>query len=222
MKCLDLFCGVGGAAQGLNNSGFDKIIGIDKESQPEYPFEFHKYDIFNMPSNVLNYLINWADLIWSSPPCQLFSFGSVKHINRGKKYPDLIEPTRKLLLSSEKPFIIENVPRAPIRKDLILCGEMFKIRVIRHRHFEIEGFKVPQPKHIKHAGTVKDKYYVSCAGHGGHGSNRLEDWQNAMEIHWTRNKKSIAEAVPPKYSQYIGEWFLKNVKNTKTPKKVST
>jgi len=203
MKILDLYCGAGGAATGLKNAGLTDITGIDKEDQPDYPFNFIKGDVLELTTEFLQKF----DFIWASPPCQLYSFGSIKHIRCGKVYPDLVDPTRQLLLKSRKPWVIENVPRAPIRRDLMLCGEMFKIRVIRHRHFEIEGFKVPQPKHIKHAGTVKEKYYITCAGHGGNGSNKLSVWQDAMEIHWTKNKHSIAEAVPPKYSEYIGSWF---------------
>ena len=208
MKILDLYCGAGGAATGLKNAGLTNIVGVDINDQPDYPFEFHKKNVFDLSPH----FFRGFDLIWASPPCQLYSFGSIQHIRKGKKYPDLVAPTRELLLKSGKPFVIENVPRAPIRKDLLLCGEMFKIRVIRHRHFEIEGFKVPQPEHIKHAGMVKDKYYVSCAGHGGHGSNKLSVWQDAMQIHWTQNKHSIAEAVPPKYSEYIGRWYLIHLK----------
>ena len=89
--------------------------------------------------------------------------------NRIDKFPDLVERIRNLLLKTGKPFTIENVVGAPLRKDIILCGEMFGIRVLRHRIFEIEGFNVSQPQHIKHRPQIsKDKsYYASVAGHGG-------------------------------------------------------
>ena len=51
-------------------------------------------------------------------------------------------------------FCIENVAGAPIRHDLMLCGEMFGLKVIRHRYFEIHGFSVAQPEHIKHRGMA--------------------------------------------------------------------
>ena len=64
------------------------------------------------------------------------------------------QQTRQLLDEAKKPYVIENVPGAPIRKDLMLCGEMFGLKIIRHRYFEVNGFHVPQLKHIKHKGMV--------------------------------------------------------------------
>lgn len=36
MKALDLFCGAGGANKGLLDAGFEQVIGVDIEEQPEY------------------------------------------------------------------------------------------------------------------------------------------------------------------------------------------
>jgi DNA (cytosine-5)-methyltransferase 1 len=111
--------------------------------------------------------------------------------------------------------VIENVAGAEMRHDLMLCGEMFGLKVIRHRYFEIHGFDVVQPEHIKHRGMVKDGYYVTVAGNGGNyaghnfcelndlpGATQLKTWQYAMQIDWISNKKTLRECVPPKYSEY--------------------
>lgn len=116
---------------------------------------------------------------------------------------------------------------APLRKDLLLCGEMFGLKVIRHRIFEIHDFKVIQPQHRKHQGKVKDGYYVTVAGHGGNdskhnycklqdleGKSKLEVWQHAMGIDWM-NKEEIREAVPPVYSEYIGLHLMGDLKKDK-------
>jgi DNA (cytosine-5)-methyltransferase 1 len=196
-KALDLFCGAGGAAIGLQRVGFE-VIGIDHLPQPEYPFEFIQADVLSLDPAVLQDF----DLVWASPPCQEYSFGKYGNHPHDKKYPDLVAPTRALLEKSERPYIIENVPRAPIREDLLLCGEMFRLRVIRHRRFEL-SFYVPQPRHRTHRGLVSKGRYVSVAGHGGAGSNKKSVWQEAIGISHIHNKHMLAQAVPPAYSEYI-------------------
>lgn len=102
--------------------------------------------------------------------------------------------------------MIENVIGAPVRKDLVLCGEMFGLRVIRHRIFETEGFTVMQPAHIKHRPPVTEgrSYYMQVAGHGGQSySFKLEDWKKAMDIDWVNDKEHLTQMIPPKYSEYI-------------------
>ncbi len=225
---LDLFCGAGGAAVGLKRAGFDHITGIDINNQPEYPFSFSKMDVFDKQIGIGKY-----DFVWASPPCQKYSWSTIKWRNQGKEYPDLIGKTREMLLKAQVPFVIENVPGAPIRKDLMLCGEMFNLRIIRHRYFECHGFKPRQPCHKKHKRAVwngtaigvwtggrpgcfgdaeKRKYYCTVAGHdgdGGKGNCTLKSWQDAMELPHITSKKMLAEAVPPAYSEYIGKRVFK-------------
>lgn len=205
---LDLFCGAGGASKGLMDAGFNRVIGIDIHEQSEYfqPEEFRQFDAIAFLKDAD---ISFVDFIWASPPCQAYTYASKKARNLGKQYPDLIEIARKALIKTGKPFVIENVTTAPLRKDLILCGEMFGLKIIRHRAFEIHGFKCKQPQHIKHKGTVKQGNYVTVAGHGGDGKASLKAWQDAMKINWIRKKETLAQCVPPKYSEYIGKEFLK-------------
>lgn len=223
MIALDLFCGAGGASKGLLDAGFKSIIGVDFVKQPEYyvPEDFRKSDAFDYVKKLEpRGSMKFVDFIWASPPCQAYSFGSAWQRKRGKKYPDLIGKTRKLLLKTGKPFVIENVIGAPLRKDLLLCGEMFNLRIIRHRIFEIHGFDCLQPTHQQHKKTVgktnkgKGKknrsWYFSVSGHGGQSNSfSLNSWQKAMQIDWISNKKTLTQCVPPKYAEYIGKQFLK-------------
>ena len=219
MIALDLFCGAGGASKGLLDAEFEEITGIDINEQLEYPKTndgkvcFVKTDVFNLKLE----MFKAYDFIWASPPCQAYSIGTKLVRNKGRKYPDLISKTRKLLLKTGKPFVIENVQGSPIRKDLILCGEMFDLPIIRHRCFEIYGFECKKLKHKKHSGRVwngkkkgwgKNKKFKKYFSVTGHCSGTLKQWQKAMEITWIKNRHTLTQCVPPKYAEYIGKQFL--------------
>ncbi|MEQ4716075.1 hypothetical protein [Nonomuraea sp. B19D2] len=107
--------------------------------------------------------------------------------------------------------MMENVAGAPIRMDLRLCGEMFGLAVIRHRFFEIEGFRLDQPTHPRHRGRVSGFRhgvwhvgpYFAVYGEGG-GKGSVAEWQEAMGIDWTDVRRELAEAIPPAYTRFIG------------------
>lgn len=211
MKVLDLFGGAGGAGKGYADAGFE-VIGVDINPQPDYPFEFIQADALHTLS-----LMNEFDLIHASPPCQhdaAITKGTNKHLRH--TYPDLIGPVRDMIRASGKPYVIEN-PAA--RPDVVLCGEMFGLKVIRHRNFELGGWTAGKPKLPKHRGKVigmrhgkriKEEdggYYYAVYGNGGY-RGTVPQWQDAMGIDWTDNRKSIAEAIPPAYTRYIGTEFI--------------
>lgn len=199
---------------GLYDNGNNKITGIDITNDHQYPFEFINIDVFELYENFFKEF----DLIWASPPCQHYIPTNKWH---GKYYPDLVARTRQLLEQTGKPYIIENVPGAPIRHDLMLCGEMFEgLRILRHRFFEFGGgFKKPlRLPHKKHKatfynGNVLRSYYASLAGHGSASfSYRIEDWQKSIGIDWITKKKHLTQAIPPAYSNYIITGKVKHVK----------
>ncbi len=205
MKALDLFCGSGGASQGLHKTGFE-MFGVDIEKQ-DYPFDYVICDVFDLP---LEFFEDF-DLIWASPPCQGYVDANINKPD----YPRYIPQLKKLLKNTRLPYVIENVQLAPIRHDLMLCGDMFNLKVIRHRYFEIEGFHVPRMKHFKHKGLLAKGDYVACYG-GGAGNERTrkkygrikftpKQQQEALGITWTT--KNITECIPPAYSEYIGSHF---------------
>jgi site-specific DNA-cytosine methylase len=206
-RLLDAFCGAGGAAMGYHRAGFE-VVGVDLAPQPNYPFEFHLGDAVEFIAQHGHEF----DFIHASPPCQAYS--ALNAVNR-REYVDLIWTTRMVMRATRKPGVIENVAGAPIRKDLMLCGEMFGLRVIRHRFFESIRWSPAQPEHRPHRGRVAgmrhgewfEGPYFAVYGEGG-GKGTVKQWQEAMGIHWTDVRKEIAEAIPPAYTQYIGEQVL--------------
>lgn len=204
-KMLDLFCGAGGAGKGYMDAGFD-VTGIDIEPQPDYPGTFIQGDaIAYLAAHGHEY-----QAIHASPPCQSSS-ALTKGTNKGREYLNLIPATRALLALHNVPTVIENVQGSDLRRDLTLCGEMFRLGVIRHRYFECSGFAAMPPDHKPHRGKVRgwrhgvlqEGPYFQVYGAGGQ-KGTVAEWQVAMGIDWTNNRKSIAEAIPPSYSRFIG------------------
>ena len=118
---LDLFCGGGGACLGMMQAGFE-VVGVDIKPHKNYPGTFIQADSLKLPINLRDF-----DFIWASPPCQLFSPATncnrkvLDKTQKIAKYPNLIPETRKLV-ANHRWTCIENVPNAPIRKDVILTG----------------------------------------------------------------------------------------------------
>lgn len=209
-KVLDLFCCAGGAGMGYHRAGFD-VVGVDITPRPRYPFRF----ILGDALDAMREMCQDFDLVHASPPCQAHT-ALTKGTNAGRQYVDLIPQMRELCEWFGVPWVIENVPGADIRRDLTLCGEMFGLGVIRHRHFEINwwGGEPEQPEHRKHRGPVRgwrhgvwrDGPYIAAYGRGG-GKGTVPEMQTAMDIHWTDVREELTEAIPPAYTEYIGRQF---------------
>jgi DNA (cytosine-5)-methyltransferase 1 len=210
---LDAFCCAGGATKGYQRAGF-RVLGVDINPQPNYcGDDFVQADAVQF---IRDHGRKFAAR-HASPPCQS-STALTKGTNKGRTYPDLIPATRAALAEIGGPSVLENVQGAAIRRDLTLCGEMFGLEVIRHRYFEISGFDAMQPPHVPHRGRVAGMRhgqwftgpYFAVYGDGG-GKGSVAEWQRAMGIDWTTQRKEIAEAIPPAYSFFIGEQLLAHI-----------
>ncbi len=205
MKVLDLFCCAGGASMGLKRAWPDaEIVGVDKNPQPHYPFTFVQAD-------ALTYPLDGFDFIWASPPCQCFTVyrNNRKHIK--DTHENLIPETRERLLASGTPWVMENVPGAPLRDPMRLCGTSFGIPVRRHRIFEASFPMLAPP--CNHGAFTERRFPGSSNRPNGRtvcnvGEYRvpLKVQQEAMQIHWM-NLAEISQAVPPVYSEFIGKAF---------------
>ena len=134
MIALDLFCGGGGAGEGLMRAGFD-VVGIDKDDHHEsYPGQFIQGDIHSLPVDPHDF-----DLVWASPPCQAFS--TMSAVGKVYREPINLIPITREVLKDHAWTIIENVPTAPIRPDIVLTGPMFGLyKIMRKRKFELSFF----------------------------------------------------------------------------------
>jgi DNA (cytosine-5)-methyltransferase 1 len=203
-RILDLFCGAGGASMGYYRAGFE-VVGVDIKPQPRYPFEFMQFDAIEFlkkwPSLVARY-----DAIHASPPCQAYTRARKL---QGNIHPELLVPVRAELRKSGLPFVIENVPGAPLECPIELCGQMFGLGVERHRLFEV-NFNIDFPPLHMHSKPVakmgrpaRDGEIIQVVGH----FSGVPQARVAMGIDWM-NRGELAQAIPPSYTEWIGRQLI--------------
>jgi DNA (cytosine-5)-methyltransferase 1 len=194
---------------GYHRAGFE-VSGVDIVPQRNYPFLF-------MQGNALLFQRwNDYDAVHASPPCQMHSdLASLA----GNEHEDLIQPVRELLISTGKPYVIENVEGAPLLDPIMLCGSMFELGVEdftlrRHRLFE-SNVPLLAPGPCRCAGVPIGGVYGDGGGwvqrgRGGEGSTArggvklaVGPARVAMGIDWT-NRRELSQAIPPAYAEHLG------------------
>ena len=129
-----------------------------------------------------------------------------------RKAPDLVDALRKLLNFEGVPYVIENVPGAPLRAGLMLCGSMFGLRIRRHRLFEANWPLPLAPAGCQHHHPITGVYGHPHGSRGAwNGRKRMlpstaETWAREMGIDWM-SPRGLSQAIPPAYSRYIAsQW----------------
>ena len=230
-KLLDIYCGAGLAAIGYRQAGFH-VTGVDNQTKSTYAGDtFIQADALEILSD-LDFCRQF-DAIHASPPCQRYSQSTAPLRSAGKQYPDLIHPTRQALDLIRLPYIIENVPTAPVRPDIVLYGWMFEnpgnlgspLNVIRKRIFELGNWWMMQPGVSKRIGSVKEGDFCTIIGKMGYRKYNglpkgwrpkfdqgtgLKTWHYAMGIppQYQFRDVEISEGIPPAYTKYLGEYLL--------------
>lgn len=212
-KLLDLYCGAGGASMGYYRAGFE-VVGVDINPQPHYPFKFYQEDALKFP-------LDGFDAIHASPPCQYWSSITATSGDR-KKHPQLIEPTRKRLSESGVPYIIENVPRAPLYNPILICGVERNLRLgpyvlRRHRLFETnwplwsygcgcyrgDGITLG----VYGGGTSSKERNPNTKG-GRPYKGRGDERKRIMGMEWCKTNAEVNQAIPPAYTEFIGKQLI--------------
>lgn len=205
MKALDLFCGGGGASDGLKRAGYD-VHGIDLERQPEYPHMFEQGDVTTYWPECFDSF----DFIWASPPCQHFT-AYKRRPEHVKPALNLIPQTRELLIASGVPYIIENVTgaREHLRNPIMLCGSMFGLDVQRHRLFECSFPVTPPPCNHdvwtpKYPGATNRAKNSRKTVEVGVYRIPLETQLRAMGMTRKVSLHTLSQMVPPAYAEWLG------------------
>lgn len=207
---------------GYHKAGFE-VTGVDKDKQKNYPFEFIQTDAIEyLFEHGHEYVVRHA-----SPPCQLFSTTKHSHADKGE-HPDLLVPTRKALIEVGGIYVIENVEGAPLIDPLTLCGSEFGLRapdvdglplaLKRHRLFESNVWLVGAGGCAHDNTQIAGSYTAgrhrtpehrdNPARRGGY-TPALSVRAALLGIDWTMNEHELAQAIPPAYTEFIGDQLIK-------------
>lgn len=254
-RLLDLFCCEGGASEGYRRAGFD-VYGVDlfqyvdKDgkrrgyTRSRYPFPSWQGDAilalvrllagerltFTHPDGTTEELgLADFDAIAASPPCQAYSITKHSHSN---EHPDLVAPVRWLLRQTGLPYVMENVPGAPLETPLTLCGAEFnlttrdedgrQLHLKRHRLFESDVWL------LGNGGCQCAAFKRRGIGVGGAYGGGSVDRQHAKEVRrggYTPSKpvreallgidwmtqNGLSQSIPPAYTEFIGRQLLDHI-----------
>jgi len=116
------------------------------------------------------------------------------------------------LQATGRPYAIENVPGAPLKNYVMLCGTMFGLRVRRHRIFECNPPILFAPFTCNHWGratprgkraSFENSSHLTVTGH----NFLIGDASVAMGIDWM-TQAELAQAIPPAYTEWIGQQLM--------------
>jgi len=210
-RLLDAFCGEGGAGMGYHRAGFD-VYGVDLSAKAlrRYPFPSVRADaVWFIAEHGHEF-----DAIHASPPCKAHN-----DLQRQWKrdHPNLIPPTRAALISTGRPWVMENVEGAPLLDHLTLCGEAFQLGCTcndglyrplrRHRLFESNAPLMSPGCACSH------RQPVGVYGNGGGGQmgrgykGDLRESVEAIGVPWM-SRAGVSQSIPPAFTEFLGGQLL--------------
>jgi DNA (cytosine-5)-methyltransferase 1 len=217
---LDLFCGEGGAGAGYAAAGFD-VTGVDHSHLAGR----HHRGRYILADALAFLTANGGDFdaIHASPPCLLYTTLAAVQEQDGRHAMDLIWQVRAALIRTGRPWVLENVPGAPLIRPLTLCGSMFGLgaqcrdgrwrQLRRHRLFESNCRNLTAPRPCDHQGQPVGVYGI---GAGGQAANRHQyqavraEALEAMGTPWM-SKRGVVQAIPPAYTTHLAGQILQGI-----------
>jgi DNA (cytosine-5)-methyltransferase 1 len=213
-NALIVYSGQAGEAAGYVRAGFN-VLCTDLYEQPRCPFPFVRMSALD----AIEKYWRWAQLLAGGPVCKAYSKTARIH-NAG--HPTQIPETRKAMVATGKPYVIENVEDAlpELIDPVMLCGQSFGLRTYRHRLFEsnvtltqprpTEPPRDPEPcgfdhlhKVAKMGRPIPDGEFYHAVGH----FSGVELVRKDMGVPWM-SREGINQCIPPAYSEYIGHQVM--------------
>lgn len=209
MKLLDLFCGGGGCSVGYARAGFTEVVGVDLVRQHDYPFPFVLADALTFP-------LDGFDAVHASPPCKRFT--ALRHrddrLHLFEPNGDQLSPMLERLAALPVPWVVENVPGAPMPAGSVrYCGSSFGLAVRRHRLFASNvTLEAPACRHDlqpRPIGVYGNGGAWKRTAPGGGGTKVAgADAAAALGVDWTDRQPVLAQMIPPAYTEHVGRQLL--------------
>lgn len=207
---LDLFSGAGGATRGYQEAGFH-VVGVDHEPQPNYcGDQFIEADALELLAAYAKdralfcgpgVTVLTFDAIHASPPCQAYAEFATSR--KRPDHPELLEPTRDLLKATGLPWVIENVPTAPMPDSFVLCGTTFGLPIVRHRRFEVDP-----PMGLVPSACRQTRFTYPYAS----GSWEAAWREHVLPVVWPwMTLEEAGQAIPPAYTRHVGEYLTNHL-----------
>lgn len=121
IRCVDLFCGIGGLTHGLARGGISVVAGVDIDPHCRFPYEANNHatfidrDVAALNGSDLGFLWGKGNytMLAGCAPCQPFSTYSRKgRAKRGDRNWDLVSHFSRLIKEASPDLVtMENVPQ---------------------------------------------------------------------------------------------------------------
>jgi DNA (cytosine-5)-methyltransferase 1 len=217
---------VAGCSVGYSRAGFD-VYGVDILPHADYPFPMHVGDAvatlaalksgeavaFTQPGSGVEALrLEDFAAIHASPPCPRYSVATPDSYR--DSHPDLLGPILALLSDVPMPWVVENVPGAPMPAALtvMICGRAMGLRWTKRHRLFASSIALMSPGCACSGeapfGVTGDSPEIRDYGRNGRKARSVAHAQEVMGIDWMTRWSDLADAIPPVYTQYIGEQLM--------------
>lgn len=222
MLIADLFCGEGGAAVGYRRAfPHATVVGVDIVDRPRYPYEFVQAD-------AMTFDLTGFDFVHASPPCQMFS---TTRVFQTRRKVDLLRPTLRRLEQLDVPWVVENVPGAPMPEAVTLCGAALdctavdedgtKLVLKRHRLFcsnqRLVGTRCKCNEMHEAGFRVAGVYGAGAENRANTGGGFRGGYVPSRDVCAQliggceyMTKWGLSQAIPPSYTEFIGRQLCVN------------